>query len=373
MIDFRYHLVSIIAIFFALAAGIVLGAGPLGDEADENLGEQLAEFRQQNDELREERDQVQSELDLQKQFIDEMAPRSVSGELRGRHVAVLALPGSEDDDVDAVQEVLDQSGAVTDLRMRIEPGWADPGSEDLLDELAATYVSSGISLDAEADGHTRGATVLASSVMARLDDDNTGTQTLEPLNTDTLAAYESGGLISMEEESASRASLAVVVAGDISGADAEERVQRLVSLAQEVDLAGEGVVVAGPVSTAEEGGVLAAIRDSDVHEDVSTVDSVTGPSGRVGVVFAMAQQAAGESGQYGLEGAPDGLIPPAPEIEQPSDDEAPPEDDPTDEPGSGEETGDGAANGEESTGDGTDDADVSEVGNEDTEGDGDDS
>ncbi|NIS33816.1 MAG: copper transporter, partial [Actinobacteria bacterium] len=31
MIDFRYHLVSIIAVFFALAVGIVLGAGPLGD------------------------------------------------------------------------------------------------------------------------------------------------------------------------------------------------------------------------------------------------------------------------------------------------------------------------------------------------------
>ena len=29
MIDFRYHLVSIVAIFLALAIGIVLGAGPL--------------------------------------------------------------------------------------------------------------------------------------------------------------------------------------------------------------------------------------------------------------------------------------------------------------------------------------------------------
>ena len=29
MIDFRYHLVSLISVFLALAVGIVLGAGPL--------------------------------------------------------------------------------------------------------------------------------------------------------------------------------------------------------------------------------------------------------------------------------------------------------------------------------------------------------
>lgn len=39
MIDFRYHLVSIISIFLALAVGIVLGAGPLQG----NLGSQLTD------------------------------------------------------------------------------------------------------------------------------------------------------------------------------------------------------------------------------------------------------------------------------------------------------------------------------------------
>ena len=31
MIDFRYHLVSLVSVFLALAVGIVLGAGPLKD------------------------------------------------------------------------------------------------------------------------------------------------------------------------------------------------------------------------------------------------------------------------------------------------------------------------------------------------------
>jgi hypothetical protein len=369
VIDFRYHLVSIIAIFFALAAGIVLGAGPLGDQADENLGDQLAEFRQQNDELRQERDAVQAELDRQNEFIDEMAPRSVNGELSGRHIAMIALPGSEPDDVDAVQEILTQAGAITDLRVRIEPAWTDPDSEDLLDDLAATYVSSGTALDETSDSYARGATVLASSIMAQVDVTEIGPPSLEPLNTDTLAAYESGGLITLEEESPSRATLAVFVAGGISGDDAGDRVQHLVSVAHAVDVAGEGVVVAGPASIAEDGGVLALIRDTEVSDDVSTVDTVNSPGGRVGVVFAMVQQVAGASGQYGQVGAADGLVPPAPEAFEPGDD---PTDEPTnestedsdsgDEPGSGD---DGTANDDDSS---SEDGDITEVGSDDSEG-----
>src|SRR5690606_24498715 len=35
VIDFRYHVISIVAIFLALATGIALGAGPLGEEFDQ--------------------------------------------------------------------------------------------------------------------------------------------------------------------------------------------------------------------------------------------------------------------------------------------------------------------------------------------------
>ena len=37
MIDFRYHLVSIVSIFLALAVGIVLGAGPLQGQIGDTL------------------------------------------------------------------------------------------------------------------------------------------------------------------------------------------------------------------------------------------------------------------------------------------------------------------------------------------------
>lgn len=313
MIDFRYHLVSIIAIFFALAAGIVLGAGPLGDRADENLSDQLASMRDENRTLREERDEFEIDLEVQKRFIDEVSPRLVDGELLGQHVALITLPGSADDQIDAIQNTLEEAGAVADLRLRIEPSWADAESDALLDDLANEYVSSGVSLDEEADGYTRGAAVLVSAFLATTDEEAVGPPTLEPLNTDIISAFEDAGLVRLEDESSSRASLAVVVAGDISGDDAGERVERLVPVASEADAAGDGTVATGPGSTATESGVLSVIRGSDAGDDVSTVDTVTRASGRVAVVFALGEQENGGVGHYGLEGDTDGLIPPAPD------------------------------------------------------------
>ena len=40
MISFRYHIVSIVSVFLALAVGIALGGGPLKGEVDNTLVDQ---------------------------------------------------------------------------------------------------------------------------------------------------------------------------------------------------------------------------------------------------------------------------------------------------------------------------------------------
>jgi len=44
VIDFRYHLVSIAAVFLALAVGIVLGSGPLKDDISGFLEDRTAQL-----------------------------------------------------------------------------------------------------------------------------------------------------------------------------------------------------------------------------------------------------------------------------------------------------------------------------------------
>ncbi|MBB5791402.1 copper transporter [Jiangella mangrovi] len=310
MIDFRYHLVSIIAVFFALAAGIVLGAGPLGDTVDDTLAEQTSSLRDENRELRQQLEATEADTAYQQAFLQEVTPRLVTGQLEGQYVGVIALPGADEDTVTAVRETLETAGATADLTVRIEPTWTDPDSEPVLDELATELVSSGTELPSTGDGYARGAAVLAAALLAPPVEPGASHETID---TATVTAFEESDLITLEQDASVAPSLAVLVAGSVSGDDADDRLNRLATLAASVDAAGAGAVVAGPASTAEDG-LLRTIRDDgDVAEIVSTVDSVDLPSGRAAVVFAVSEQSEGGSGQYGVVGETDGALPPVPE------------------------------------------------------------
>ena len=52
VIDFRYHLVSLVSVFLALAVGIVLGAGPLKESIGDTLTGQVEQLRGEKDALR---------------------------------------------------------------------------------------------------------------------------------------------------------------------------------------------------------------------------------------------------------------------------------------------------------------------------------
>lgn len=310
MIDFRYHLVSIIAIFFALAAGIVLGAGPLGEKVNEDLPGQLSAMREENRTLREDLESAQADLGFQEDFLEELTPRLVGNSLSGEHVAVIAMPGADADSVEALQASLEQAGATAELRVRIEPTWTDPDSEATLDSLASDLVTSGTELSEDADGFQRGATVLAAALLAQPDGDAAAGETVD---TATVTAFEESGLIDLEQDASTAPTLAVAVAGSVSGDDAEDRVNRLVTLTTELDAQSAGAVAAGPADTAEEGGLIATIRsDGDAAENVSTVDSVNLPSGRISLAFALAEQNEGGVGHYGVVGETDGVLPPVP-------------------------------------------------------------
>lgn len=52
MVDFRYHLVSLVSVFLALAVGIILGAGPLQNSIGNTLQDQVTELRTSRNEAR---------------------------------------------------------------------------------------------------------------------------------------------------------------------------------------------------------------------------------------------------------------------------------------------------------------------------------
>jgi hypothetical protein len=363
VIDFRYHLVSIIAVFFALAVGIVLGAGPLGERVDADLPDQLNSMREQNSELQ---DQIRGLEGIQAYrdgFIEAVTPEIVSDRLTDSEVVMVAMPNADGDLVGAVGDMIEQSGAVITATVQINESWTDEGSEAALDALAAGLVSSGITLPEDGDGHDRGAALLAQaflispqegsledSLPGGLDEGTLGVN--RQIDEEIVIGLSEADFISVDDDAERKAELAVVVAGPlVAEGDGSVPVEPLVTIVQATDEAGSGTVVAG-APLEQEGELITTIRgDGDLAEQISTVDSADLLVGRIAVVFAALEQEDGGSGQYGYPGSSDGPMPPIPERPEPEQNGngSPPDEDGTgDEEGSAD--GNGGADGEDGEG-----------------------
>jgi hypothetical protein len=102
MFDFRYHALSLVAVFLALAIGILLGAtigNSLVSDADKGLRSSL---HQDVVNARNTASQAQSQLSQRDKIISNAFPMLVQGELGGQRIAIIAtgsLPSSIESEV----------------------------------------------------------------------------------------------------------------------------------------------------------------------------------------------------------------------------------------------------------------------------------
>ncbi|MEW6726247.1 MAG: copper transporter [Bacillota bacterium] len=97
IINIRYHIVSIVAVFLALGIGIlvgsmIIGSGTLSNQQQqlaERLEKHLTELRQENALTRERLSSLEMETQLQKQFTKDILPFLINGRLEGRKVAIV--------------------------------------------------------------------------------------------------------------------------------------------------------------------------------------------------------------------------------------------------------------------------------------------
>lgn len=111
MVDFRYHLVSLVSVFLALAVGIILGAGPLQDSIGTALTGQVESLRVSRDDARSVADSAKAELEVAASQIDAAGKQLVNGTLKGRKVAFVALGGASEDSLNEARSGLESAGA----------------------------------------------------------------------------------------------------------------------------------------------------------------------------------------------------------------------------------------------------------------------
>lgn len=305
MIDFRYHLVSIVSIFIALAIGIVLGAGPLQQQLGETLTQQVRELRQEKVDLRTQLDGQRQTADAADKFAAAVAPDLVSNRLGGRSVVVVLLSGADPTRADKLAKTLQLSGATIGGRVRLSTAWSDPDPTKVAvrERVAAALGTAGSSATSTGNGSVdeRLSAVLARALVA---------PTLAEANRVTTASRQAwaglvdAGLVSPDGSAPVPATLALLVAPDPderSNDDARSKVLKTwTATARALDQYSSGAVLVGGPQSVKAGGVLREVReDRSLSDAISTVDDVEQGMGRIAVVFALREQMAGRSGQYG--------------------------------------------------------------------------
>lgn len=89
MIDFRYHLVSLVAVFIALAIGIVLGAGPLRENLGDALTSQVEQLRMEREEMRKQNSVLTQQINQANSYIEASAKELVVKTLSPVNITII--------------------------------------------------------------------------------------------------------------------------------------------------------------------------------------------------------------------------------------------------------------------------------------------
>ena len=310
MISFRYHIVSIVSVFLALAIGVALGGGPLKGEVDNTLVEQVESDRKVKADLQDEIMALRISNEFTDSFAETVAPGLLANNLQGRPVTLIVLPDAEQRSVNSVSELIEVAGGSVAGTLQVGEEMVDVGQRQLVEELGTQLLDGtrGVDVSDDASGYDRMGALLARAVGT---DEDEGADIDEQSN-GILAGLSTAGLMSPKGDFEQRGSLVVIIAGPGTGSSEEMQGANTIvgALAKAIDAETDGVVVAGPIASARQDGLVAALRkDVGAARELSTVDSLGRTAGDVVTVLALERQAVGESGQYGAVDAADGTMP----------------------------------------------------------------
>jgi hypothetical protein len=312
VISFRYHIVSIVSVFLALAVGVALGGGPLKGEVDNTLVEQVEADRRAKADLRAQIAALGAGNAFSDDFATRVAPELVGGSLEGRPVTLLVLPGAEETAVTSLTELVETAGGSVGGTIRAGDGLVDVSNKQLVDELGSQLLDgvNDVTVAEEAGTYERLGAILARAVAT----DEDGGVAVDDSANSILSGLSTADLMSPAGDLARRGSLVLVVSGP-GPDDSDEREGSsavVTALVDAMDDATDGVVVVGPIAAARGGGVVEAVRREVVTaQEVSTVDTLDRAAGQVVAILALAEQAGGDAGHYGSVDAADGVMPTA--------------------------------------------------------------
>lgn len=313
MIDFRYHLVSIIAVFLALALGLVVGASALRGPLVDQLKNRSSQLEKDNQSLRTQNRATDQLNGYDSQVMDGLSPQIVDGQLKGDSVVFVEAPGADDQVRAKIADLVSKAGARISGYVTLQDKYLDPGQLSTLSELTDQLKPATLDFPADASPYDRAAMELAAVLVTR-QASSTGQE--DPAAGQVLAGFKTAGFLNYSGQPTTRATLAIVIAPTAASKDKDSGTENKALVALPVFLSGfaNGTVAAGNADSAADGGMIKALRDEGKAQGhVSTVDTADASAGRLTTVFALSYAKQGKTGDYGVGSGVDGPMPtPAP-------------------------------------------------------------
>lgn len=287
LIDLRYHLITLVAVFLALAVGILAGSSFIAGSSVKSLEQEFAKLRAENRAQRELVEDLREQLKYRSEFESAAAPVLVNNRLLWRRVAIIQT-GDYSEATQSAKSILEEAGANV-LSVTTLANLDAPSARARV--VRAVELITGETDVADPVG--RALEVVADSVATGSD-------------LEALEILESKGLLSSAGDYDRRVLYVVLIGGDRR--KGSKRAQRVdLPLIDELKAAGVTTIVgAEPVD--------AATSYIPVYhrKAIPTVDDVDLPMGRVALVFAVLDG----SGNFGVKKSADQVAPDFSEIGQ---------------------------------------------------------
>lgn len=321
MIDFRYHLVSIVAVFLALAVGIVLGSTELRGAALSALDRTSSALSTKLEAADNENSALQQEVQGDHQFASAAQPVLLKHLLDSKKVVIITAPGVSSSVVNGIKTSLSDAGARVSGQVALSSKFADTSASNLslLSQLTQRVSPASVTL-VNGSPQQQAAQVLASALVSPGSGSGSGNaksgsgngsqngsgngsvsaQTAQTI----LSSYSAGQFITVSGQPSSGATLAVIVTPNSvpQGGTSDPANQAVVALAQEFGTGSQATVVAGPTAASGPGSAISAVRASGAANDASTVDNADSVVGQIVVVQALEQQMNGKKpGSFGTQ------------------------------------------------------------------------
>jgi hypothetical protein len=313
MINFRFHLVSLIAVFLAMGLGILVGSTVVDQVIVDRLDREIRSVSHESNQLKSDNNQLKDDVSKLNDFMQKSSTYAVQHRLTGVPVAIIAEKGVDAGRVRAVLDAVRSAGADVPGVLWLQDKWRLDAPKDLRSLQSAARVSGNV----------------AASRLAAMRELASRLSAPPPIKSrpprDVIEPLRSGGFLDFTDGKKSdltafpaRVSRVLVLTGTDSHLSATDTTVDLVeSLSRYTvpTVVGE-VYDAGndPGSVPKRGAALEPVRgDPLLAKQVTTFDDAELAQGPLTAVIALQQIRTGTVGQYGYgEGASE-TLPPIPQ------------------------------------------------------------